>query len=752
MKKISLLFISLAFLTRLQGQGFQRLEVPVTSISNNPLPFAWAGGLNAPQWSSLDLNEDGMLDLYAFDRNGSAHLAFLNTGGVGADKYVFAPDLVSNFPPCQNFVLVRDYNHDGAADLFVSSSDEGIPAMKVFKGKFENNKLTFKRLQFPWLFDVLIVPAGGGFTNLAVNAPELPALDDMDNDGDLDVLSLSSTGSQISYFQNMSLEKGLTTDTLIFQESDDCWGKFFILPYAQSMSLSNNPDQCAFGQFTADGEDIRGVLHGGATLCTFDEDNDGDKEVLYGDLIYSSIIRGKNGGSPDKGWINGQDTTFPSYDIPVSIKDFPATFYLDVDQDGANDLIASPNIGASSWDFEVVWFYKNIQNNEFPVFKLQQKDLFVGGMLDFGTGAQPAFLDYNADGLMDLVVGNFNRWKPNAQNDPFLTLLENVGSATEPALRVVDQNWLNFNQFAAEAFAFAPAFGDLDGDGDLDLLAGERYGRLFYAENIAGSGKPVAFGPIQPNWKGINVGQYATPHVHDLNHDGLPDLIIGERNGNINYLPNLGTPGNPQFHPNPDEAPNNRFLGKINTQEPGYVTGYSAPVVIRFNDTLSYLITGSESGYLEVYTVNRDSLSSGTFKVFSEKFGNLRDGSITRPAFFNLDGDEYLDAVVGNYRGGLSIFKTPFTLGGMVPAREVQSSIALKLFPNPVTDRLTVSLETSVGRSGNWRIFNALGQMMGGRTIKDASLELDVNNYAPGLYFFELYIGNAVAVHRFVKK
>ena len=46
--------------------------------------------------------------------------------------------------------------------------------------------------------------------------------------------------------------------------------------------------------------------------------------------------------------------------------------------------------------------------------------------------------------------------------------------ANSPAYELVDANYLNLNLFD-DSFSFAPAFGDLDNDGDLDILVGEIY-------------------------------------------------------------------------------------------------------------------------------------------------------------------------------------------------------------------------------------------------------------------------------------
>jgi hypothetical protein len=90
----------------------------------------------------------------------------------------------------------------------------------------------------------------------------------------------------------------------------------------------------------------------------------------------------------------------------------------------------------------------------------------------------------------------------------------------------------------------APAAGDLDGDGDGDLVVGVQLGSFRYLENT-GSANSAAYvsrtGAANP-LNALDVGSDSTPALGDLDGDGDPDLVSGEQTGTfrVYQLPEPG--------------------------------------------------------------------------------------------------------------------------------------------------------------------------------------------------------------------
>ncbi len=719
------------------AQTFERLQAPV-SHNGHLLAYPLAGGLNAPQPSRADLNNDGITDLYVFDRAGNVHLTFINEGSNEQPDFRFAPAFAKYFPACTNFALLRDFNGDGIADLFTHLSIP-IKGMLVYRGYYDaENHLAFEQVTFSQN-NYNAIPAfqsGSGWAQLWVADGDVPAVDDVDGDGDMDILSFDLSGVYVQFFENQSQQMGYGADSIIMHMTDPCWGKFYESAFSQEVSLSDDPQVCADG-FTDDpAVELR---HAGSTLGTFDVDGDGDRELVLGDIINPYMVYLYNGGTPEAAFMTEQDAQFPAYDVSVYIPVFPSPFFLDVDGDGLQDFIAASNQIGATLDKEVLWYYRNTGTAASANFSLQQKDWLVEEMLDIGSSSYPAFLDYNADGLLDVLLGVGGVFDTDLGNpEPHLMLLENVGTATGPAFEVVDEDYLSVAQYALDPLLYwnlVPTVADVDGDGDEDLVMGDRDGRLLFFENLAGAGQPVNFDEPVLEWMGIDVGQNSAPFLIDLNRDGLVDLLVGERNGNINYFENKGTASAPLFEPVPDEA----VLGGITTQMLGDIQGNSCPWVLDFGDSFA-LISGSERGKVLFYT-DVTASPGAAFSLLHENFGETTEGIRVRPALADIDDDGYYEMALGNLRGGLALYETDLSLEEGVAAGEAEEAAFLRIFPNPVAGTVYWQLDPAVQLPVRISLWDAYGRRLLEKQSHLPKGEIDVSGFPAGMYFLHWEAG-----------
>src|SRR6476659_9212837 len=117
----------LAFTGHAQAQsgtafGFEYRPAGAVVQGTDTLRNAWMGGFNTPQFSTIDLNNDGQQDLFAFDHESSRCYTFLSVSAPTSPngrRWQYAPQYESLFPSdIRGWALLRDYDCDGRADLF----------------------------------------------------------------------------------------------------------------------------------------------------------------------------------------------------------------------------------------------------------------------------------------------------------------------------------------------------------------------------------------------------------------------------------------------------------------------------------------------------------------------------------------------------------------------------------------------------------------------------------------------------------
>jgi len=182
-----------------------------------------------------------------------------------------------------------------------------------------------------------------------------------------------------------------------------------------------------------------------------------------------------------------------------------------------------------------VQYFRRLYPND--IYLIREDSLQVlARPLDVGHNSAPAVFDWNGDGLPDLVVGRIEGIPAS------LYLFLNTGSAGDPLFSVIDTVYCA--GIPIQIYYSYPDFHDMNLDGLEDLIVGSSDGRVACFENTGTASSPMfndilylGYSDGHPIW----IMGYIRPSICDWNEDGIPDLIIGEAKGDVSYF--LGLAG-----------------------------------------------------------------------------------------------------------------------------------------------------------------------------------------------------------------
>jgi|GEM_PF-2348758 len=317
-------------------------------------------------------------------------------------------------------------------------------------------------------------PVSNPFGFQDVEYDSVPSFGDLDGDGDFDAI-VGNEGGQLNYFQNT--------------------GNSSNPQFAESVTA---PFGVNFTSFDAS-----------PSLVNLDGDDDLD--LVIGDTEGETYYFQNTGNSSNPQFAASVSNAFGLQDVGS----YSQPRFVDLDADGDFDA------AIGNYNGDIFYFYNTGDSNN-PQFATP---VTVADVVPYQSA--PSFVDLDADGDFDAVIG---------ESRGFLHYAQNTGNSTNPQFAALVGNQFGLTRVDNTIYNTTPTFVDLDGDGDLDAFVGEYYGNILYYENttpppnqppVIAPGQTFAIEENSPNDTSVGTVQATEPDEgQSLTYDitnGNPD-------------------------------------------------------------------------------------------------------------------------------------------------------------------------------------------------------------------------------------
>ncbi len=557
------------------------------------------------------------------------------------------------------------------------------------------------------------------FISVAALDAEMGVFGDIDNDGDLDMVTGGYTG--ISLYRN--------TGSVYFPAFEKVPGYFPLFsgvhnPVPDLADLDGDGDLDMVVGFSEDGSvriylnsgsdslavfsDSHMTLIGDAGLYAYpvfcDLDNDGDMDIVCGKDGHGFIYYQNTGNA--QGFVYQANTSMFS-----GIGDegyFNSPVMTDMNGDGKADLVFGTASGPLS-------YYRNTGTASVPAWT--RNTTLFGGVIDIGGASNPFFIDYDHDGDMDLATGS-------QMGD--VKYIENIGTARVPSWKASR----TFTPLKHSIYSFV-TLGDVNNDGYADALVGDLSGNIYlhFHTGTAFSSTPATL---------FALGGWSCPRFIDMDRDGDLDIAAGNEDGLLYYYENSGSAGSPVW-------------GEIYGYFGGLDVGSDAvPAFADIDFDGDYdLVTGNAWRELR-YFENRD----GVWVEDTTVVEGIVGGQNCAPAFADLDGDGDQDLILGDYGGTFAYYENTRPVVALAEKNLLPERFGLENYPNPFNPSTTVRYRLSADSRVSLSLYDLSGKLIlllpdDDKTAGVHSLNLSApDGMSGGIYILQLQVNGTLAESR----
>jgi len=557
----------------------------------------------------------------------------------GTKSLLFSHEMLSSK------LAFADIDSDGDKDIFVGQKNGEIAYFEN-QGDRQTPNFVLITQQYKAVFEIRKQGRKAKIRNVIdVGEQSAPALVDIDNDGDFD-LFIGSDEGRIWYFNNEG-NNLIPIFKLITSKYENVKVGRGSIPLFADVNLKRKFDLLVgtvegkvwlfFNEGTRKKANFRSLaptkilefgLETHASPGLFDWDDDGDLDLLVGQKNGTLSLYLNEGTIFSPKWVFSE-RNFQLIDIGGE----STPFFVDLDGDNDDDMV----IGSAN---PTVFLYENRMRGEVRSMWNLSTNLFkFHKLVVTGDRASIAAGDLDNDKDLDLIVG---------EAGGNLNYYENIGTQKEPdwILRTEELIYITGVENSA------PTLGDIDGDGDLDILIGEKHGQVAL---ILNQGTPES-----PNWIlkdqayfRIDVGSNSVPRLVDTDGDGDLDLLIGNFAGRVIYYLNKGTKSEPVF-----AMESTRFAS-------AKVIRNAVPSFFDWSqDKIADMILGNEEGKLQLMvSPGKEAEANSIWEVNEKAYFTFDVYSRSHPFVRDFNGDGNSDLLIGNNSGDFLLFINEGTKG-----------------------------------------------------------------------------------------